>query len=362
MKPVPDKPLRTGYTTGTCATAATKLALQTLITGTRQESVSVYLPAKQWAHFSPEFIEVKESSVKAGVKKDAGDDPDVTHGAVICAEVSWASEPGIHLDGGEGVGRATKPGLDVQPGEAAINPVPRRMILEAVDELLGECGPGKGVSVVISIPNGEELAKKTLNARLGILGGLSILGTSGIVRPFSTSAFRASIVKAIEVAVASGCKHVAATTGGRSEKFAMEYLTELPEEAFIEMGDFVGFTLKHCKRLGIEKVTLAGMPGKFSKVAQGVMMVHSKSAPVDMNFLAEMAKEAGATAEEIEEVKSANTATHAAEMMAAYPEFFTILCRNCSEHSAREARGGLCVETLLFAMKGQLLGKAEYCE
>jgi cobalt-precorrin-5B (C1)-methyltransferase len=362
MKPVPDKPLRTGYTTGTCATAAAKMALQTLITGTSPESVSIYLPAKQWAHFSPEFVEVKENIVKAGVKKDAGDDPDVTHGAVICAEVSWMDEPGIHLDGGEGIGRATKPGLDVEPGEAAINPVPRRMITEAVDELLHECGARKGVSVVISIPNGEELAKKTLNARLGILGGLSILGTSGIVRPFSTSAFRASILKAIEVAVASGCKHVAATTGGRSEKFAIEYLSGLPEEAFIEMGDFVGFTLKHCKRLGIEKVTLAGMPGKFSKVAQGVMMVHSKSAPVDMNFLADMAKEAGANETLIEEVRGANTATHAAELMADYPQFFTIFCRNCSENSVREVRGGMSVDTLLFAMKGQLLGKAEYNE
>ncbi|OLN21954.1 cobalt-precorrin-5B (C(1))-methyltransferase [Domibacillus antri] len=362
MKPVPDKPLRTGYTTGACATAAAKLALQTLITGTSPESVSIYLPAKQWAVFSPEFVERKENSVKAGIKKDAGDDPDVTHGAVICAEVAWTDELGIHLDGGEGVGRATKPGLDVEPGEAAINPVPRRMITEAVNALLLENGAGRGVSVVISIPGGEELAEKTLNARLGIIGGLSILGTSGIVRPFSTSAFRASIVKAIEVAVASGCKHVAATTGGRSEKFAMQHLSHLPEEAFIEMGDFVGFTLKHCKRLGIEKVTLAGMPGKFSKVAQGVMMVHSKSAPVDMNFLADMAKEAGAAEAEIEAVREANTATHAADIMAGYPDFFTIFCRNCSENAVREVRGGLVVDTLLFAMKGPLLGKAEYSE
>ncbi len=362
MKPVPDKPLRTGYTTGSCATAAAKIALQTLITGEAPESVAIYLPAKQWAHFSPEFVKATELGVKAGVKKDAGDDPDVTHGAMICAEVSWTDKPGIHLDGGEGVGRATKPGLDVEPGEAAINPVPRRMITEAVNELLQECGASKGISVVISIPDGEELAKKTLNARLGILGGLSILGTSGIVRPFSTAAFRASIVKAIEVAVASGCKHVAATTGGRSEKYAMEHLPELPEEAFIEMGDFVGFTLKHCKRLGIEKVTLAGMPGKFSKVAQGVMMVHSKSAPVDMNFLAQMAEEAGAFPEEIEQVRNANTATHAAEIMADYPAFFSVFCQNCSENAVREVRGGLVVDTLLFAMKGQLLGKAEYSE
>lgn len=362
MKPVPDKPLRTGYTTGSCATAAAKIALQTLLTGQPPESVSIYLPAKQWAHFTPEFIEVGEDSVKAGIKKDAGDDPDITHGAVICAEVSWTSEPGIELDGGEGVGRATKPGLDVAPGEAAINPVPRRMITEAVQELLLEAGAGKGVRVIISIPGGEKLAEKTLNARLGILGGLSILGTSGIVRPFSTAAFRASIVKAIEVAVAAGCKHVAATTGGRSEKYAMNHLPNLPEEAFIEMGDFVGFTLKHCKRLGIQKVTLAGMPGKFSKVAQGVMMVHSKSAPVDMNFLAQMAEEAGASENEIEEVRAANTATHAAELMADYPAFFALFCRNCSRNAVWEVRGGMEVETLLFAMKGQLLGKAEYSE
>ncbi|WP_046179766.1 cobalt-precorrin-5B (C(1))-methyltransferase [Domibacillus tundrae] len=362
MKPVPDKPLRTGYTTGSCATAAAKLALQTLLIGQPPESVSIYLPAKQWAHFTPEFVEVNELSVKVGIKKDAGDDPDITHGAVICAEVSWTEEAGVQLDGGEGVGRATKPGLDVAPGEAAINPVPRRMMTEVVTELLNESGAGKGVRVIISIPGGEELAKKTLNARLGILGGLSILGTSGIVRPFSTSAYRASIVKAIEVAVASGCTHVAATTGGRSEKYAMTQLPDLPEEAFIEMGDFVGFTLKHCKRLGIQKVTLAGMPGKFSKVAQGVMMVHSKSAPVDMDFLAGMAEEAGAAPEEIEEVRGANTATHAAELMADYPAFFALFCRSCSVNAVREVRGGMHVDTLLFAMKGQLLGKGEYSE
>ena len=154
---------------------------------------------------------------------------------------------------------------------------------------------------MISVPDGEEIAKKTLNGRLGIIGGISILGTRGIVVPFSSSAYMASIVQAISVARASGCEHVVITTGGRSEKYAMEQFPELPEEAFIEMGDFVGFTLKQCKTQGIKKVSMVGMMGKFSKVAQGVMMVHSKSAPVDFGFLAEMAAEAGVSDEELYE-------------------------------------------------------------
>ncbi|KAB7709127.1 cobalt-precorrin-5B (C(1))-methyltransferase [Bacillus aerolatus] len=356
-----EKPLRKGYTTGACATAAVQAALTSLLSGEKQETATIYLPAKVFATFTVEQCEVYEGRAVAAIKKDAGDDPDVTHGAIIYAEVILTKEPGIELDGGEGVGRATKPGLAVEVGQAAINPVPRKMILSEAEKILTDFQCQKGVKIIISVPGGEEMAKKTLNGRLGILGGISILGTRGIVMPFSTAAYKASIIQAIHVARAGGCDHVAVTTGGRSEKYAMKQLPHLKEEAFIEMGDFIGFTLKHCKRLGIKKVSMVGMMGKFSKVAQGVMMVHSKSAPVDFNFLAETARLAGASPEEVEEVKGANTASHAGEMMAAagHQQFFDILCGSCCEHAIKEVDGGLEVDTTLYTFKGECLGKAE---
>jgi cobalt-precorrin-5B (C1)-methyltransferase len=199
-----------------------------------------------------------------------------------------------------------------------------------------------------------------LNPRLGIIGGISILGTRGIVVPFSTAAYRASIVQALQVAKANGCRHVVITTGGRSEKYAMQEYPHLPEEAFIEMGDFVGFTLKQCKRLGIKMVSMVGMMGKFSKVAQGVMMVHSKSAPVDFGFLAAIAEQAGAGPELVAAVRGANTAAQVGDMMqeAGCMKFFELLCEACCQAALHEVGGGLTVATSIYTMNGQQLGKA----
>ncbi|MBM4762982.1 cobalt-precorrin-5B (C(1))-methyltransferase [Bacillus sp. B15-48] len=352
--------MRHGYTTGACSTAVTKAALLTLITGEVQEQATIHLPIGQDATFTIETCEWNGSSVRAETIKDAGDDPDATHQALIVSTVSWADTPGIHLDGGVGVGRVTKPGLPIPVGEAAINPVPRKMIITTVEETLKEFQINRGVKVVISVPDGEEIAKKTLNARLGIIGGISILGTRGIVVPFSSSAYMASIVQAISVAKAGGCDHLVLTTGGRSEKYAMELLPQLREEAFIEMGDFVGFSLKQCKKQGIKKVTLVGMMGKFSKVAQGVMMVHSKSAAVDFGFLAEIARSVGANRELITEIKNANTASQVGDMMAEanHFEFFNKLCRYCCYSSLHDIKGGIELETAIYTLKGQLLGRA----
>jgi cobalt-precorrin-5B (C1)-methyltransferase len=296
--------------------------------------------------------------------KDGGDDPDATHQARIIASVSWREEPGIELDGGIGVGRVTKPGLPVPVGEAAINPVPRRMIMEAVTGMLEEHGSAKGVRVVISVPDGEEIAKKTLNGRLGILGGISILGTRGVVVPFSTSAYKASVVQAISVAQAMDCQEIVLTTGGSSEKYAMQMYDQLTEEAFIQMGDFVGFAIKHGKRLGMKKIILVGMPGKLSKVAQGVMMVHSKSAPVDFGFLAEVAREAGVNESLAAAVAEANTATQVADMMteANALSFFEKLCTYACQHCLEHAGGGIVVEMILVTMKGNVLGRARVGE
>ncbi|RBW67886.1 cobalt-precorrin-5B (C(1))-methyltransferase [Bacillus taeanensis] len=355
------KEMRSGYTTGACAAATTKAALLALITGETQTKSTIYLPVGKFATFIMESCIIEPHLAEAGTIKDAGDDPDATHGALIKSTVSWSDKPGISLDGGIGVGRVTKEGLPVPVGEAAINPVPRKMILETAQEVLTSHRINRGIHITISVPDGEKIAEATLNKRLGIIGGISILGTRGTVIPFSSSAYMASIVQAISVARASECHHVVITTGGRSEKYGMQQYPELPEEAFIEMGDFVGFTLKQCKRQGIKKVSLVGMMGKFSKVAQGVMMVHSKSAPVDFNFLASIAVESGVKDEVLlETIKQANTASQVGDLLydQGYHDFFKILCTYCCLSGLKEVGGGISIETSLYTLKGTLLGKA----
>lgn len=355
-----EKPLRHGYTTGANATAATKAALLSLLEKRAVTDVEILLPMGDRVSFIMDQVTLADEYAVAEVIKDGGDDPDATHQARIVATVSWRNESGIELDGGVGVGRVTKPGLPVPVGEAAINPVPRRMIIETAEEVLAEYGISRGIRIIISVPNGEEIAKKTLNARLGILGGISILGTRGTVVPFSTSAFKASIARAVQVAIACGCDHLIITTGGRSEKYAIQELyPDYPEEAFIEMGDFVGFTLKMCRNFGAKKVTLVGMMGKFSKVAQGVMMVHSKSAPINFDFLAEVAARAGASEEMVAQVRNANTASEVGDMMRAQGNtaFFSELCRAICESSLREVEGIFDVEAVLITMKSELLGR-----
>ncbi|WP_042346719.1 cobalt-precorrin-5B (C(1))-methyltransferase [Bacillus massiliigorillae] len=363
MQKVPKDPstLRQGYTTGACATAVTKAALLALITGERQTEATIHLPVGKDATFKIENCDYSDCIASAETIKDAGDDPDATHKALIISTVQWLDEPGIVLDGGIGVGRVTKPGLAIAVGEAAINPVPRKMIHETVQQIIDEYGVSKGIKVVISVPLGEEMAKKTLNGRLGIIGGISILGTRGTVVPFSSAAYKASIVQAISVAKAGGCDHLVLTTGGRSERYAIAQYPELKEEAFIEMGDFVGFTLKHCKRLEIKKVSLVGMMGKFSKVAQGVMMVHSKSAPINFHFLANVAKNAGASEAVIEEVEQANTASQVGDIMLRENNktFFDLLCEACCFSSLREVKGEMELSTTIYSMKGEVLGRVD---
>ncbi|HHY73953.1 MAG TPA: cobalt-precorrin-5B (C(1))-methyltransferase [Bacillus bacterium] len=354
------KQLKYGYTTGACATAATKAALLALITGKVVEHVKIYIPAGEHVMFEIVECNLYNDKAIAGVIKDGGDDPDATHGALILATVQWTAEEGFQLDGGIGVGRITKPGLPIPIGEAAINPIPRKMIKETVQELLNEFEINRGISVTISVPDGEIIAKKTLNARLGVIGGISILGTRGIVVPFSSSAYMASIVQYIKVAHANECEHVVITTGGRSEKYAMKTYPHLREEAFIEMGDFVGFTLKQCKKQGVKKVSMVGMMGKFSKIAKGDMMVHSKGSQVDFQFLAEVAKMSGAPENVIAEIREANTASQVGDLMAVLGThtFFETLCHLCNQAAYKEIKGGIDIETVLFTLNGEFLGRA----
>lgn len=354
------KQLRHGYTTGACATAATKAALLALLTGNKISEVTIFIPAGEHVKFEIVECNLYEDKAIAGVIKDGGDDPDATHGALILSTVQWREEEGFYLDGGIGVGRVTKPGLSVPVGEAAINPIPRKMIAETVRQLQEEYEIQRGFSVTISVPEGETIAKKTLNSRLGVVGGISILGTRGIVVPFSSSAYMASIVQYIKVARANQCDHVVITTGGRSEKYAMRTYPQLPEEAFIEMGDFVGFTLKQCKKQGVKRVSMVGMMGKYSKIAKGDMMVHAKGSQVDFEFLAGVARMSGASDKVIEDIKAANTASQVGDIMLSHGlmTFFETLCHLCNRAAHNEIKGGMDIETVLFTLNGELLGRA----
>lgn len=309
---VRQKALRTGWTTGSCASAAAKAATLLLKGEEPKGYVEIGLPSGSRVTFAVDSYAIEEGKATAVVVKDAGDDPDVTHGAHITATVSWRDEPGIELDGGEGVGVVTKPGLGLELGGPAINPVPRQMITQAVGEAvdLGE----NGVRVVISVPEGEVMARKTTNKRLGILGGISILGTTGVVRPFSTASWRASVEQAVSVMAAQGETTLVLCTGGRTEKGAMKLLPKLPEVCFVEVGDFTGAALRRAVEHGLKQVVFVGMAGKLTKLAAGVLMTHYTRSRIDTGLLAEITQAMGGSAELAAEVAQANTARHAYEL------------------------------------------------
>jgi cobalt-precorrin-5B (C1)-methyltransferase len=308
--------LRTGWTTGTCASAAAKAAALLLVTGEKQPVVEVALPSGRRVTFATDRCDRAGDRAEAVVVKDAGDDPDVTHGAHLTATVSRTTTPGIVLEGGVGVGVVTKPGLGLEVGGPAINPVPREMITQAVTEAVDDVIDLEhdGIRVVISVPEGELMARKTTNARLGIIGGISILGTTGIVRPFSTAAWRASVVQAVAVAAAQGLTTVVLCTGGRTEQGAMRLRPDLPEVCFIEVGDFTGAALREAVNRGISEVVFVGMIGKLSKLAAGVLMTHYTRSKVDRTLLSAITVEAGGTPELAARVAAANTARHAYEL------------------------------------------------
>jgi cobalt-precorrin-5B (C1)-methyltransferase len=294
-------PLRSGWTTGTCSSAAAKAAALALRDQHPITDVDVALPSGQRVSFAVERCEVSPDKATAVVVKDAGDDPDVTHGAELTVTVSWADE--LVLEGGVGVGVVTKPGLGLEVGGPAINPVPRAMITQAVREVTD-----RGLRVVISVPDGEKRAKKTTNARLGILGGISILGTTGIVRPFSTESWRASVVQAVSVMAAQGLDTLVLCTGGRTEKGAMALLPDLPDTCFVEVGDFTGAALRKAVEEGLTTVVFVGMVGKLTKLAGGVLMTHYTKSKVPLDVIADLEPTTA------EQVRAANTARHAYEI------------------------------------------------
>jgi cobalt-precorrin-5B (C1)-methyltransferase len=350
MQRVKGEKLRTGWTTGTCAAAAAKAAAKALLNGEVQSEIEIKLPRKgeeRRVRFAIERCEVGEGWAEAVVIKDAGDDPDVTHRAHLTARVCWREEPGIELDRGEGVGVVTKPGLGLTVGGPAINDVPRRMIFYSVEEVLDL--EERGVRVVISVPGGEEMAEKTTNPRLGIVGGISILGTTGIVRPFSTAAWRASVGQAVNVMGAQGLDTLVLSTGGLTEKAAMRLLPDLEEVCFVEVGDFTGYALKGAVKNKLERVFFVGMVGKLAKLAAGVMMTHWTRSKVDNQLLADVSKKAGGGAGLVEEVQGANTARHAYELWreAGLEKAPHLLCALSAENLEEFAEGKLEVHVIM---------------
>ncbi len=359
LDPVPEKPLRTGYTTGSCATAAALAAALALRDQRPVEEVEITLPRGERVKFRMARVEIGPDRAYCGTIKDGGDDPDCTHNAEIGVEVAWDPRPGIHLEGGTGVGRVTKQGLGLDVGGPAINPVPRRMLTAHLSPLVNG---SRGLRATVIVPKGRELAKRTLNDRLGIVGGISILGTTGIVYPYSTAAFKASITQSIDVALANGCDHVVVTTGGKSEAFAMNLLPRLKEEAFVQMGDFVEFALKEAAARRVRRVTTCGMIGKLSKQAKGTGQTHARKSEVDTRFMAVLATECGAPPAVVAEIEGANTARHVMEIVQSrgVPGFFDSLCRRVCE--ANRARLGPSIETecILTDFDGNVLGRWEF--
>jgi cobalt-precorrin-5B (C1)-methyltransferase len=354
--------LRTGFTTGTSATAATKAALLALISSQIYNTLEIALPKGKivklhiaWTRYSP-----NTQSVTSAVIKDAGDDPDVTHGAEICSTVSLTNDRGcVEIDGGVGVGRVTRPGLGLEIGHAAINPVPKKMIEQVVRDTAKSILTDQGVKVIISVPKGIELAKKTDNPRLGILGGISILGTTGIVFPYSTASFAASIRQSLDVAISLGTDVVVLTTGGRSEDYIKNIHKYLPDYAFVQMGDFSGYTIKQCAIRNIKKIIIAGFIGKLTKMAMGIKQTHVRGSHVSMEYMANLASLCINSKNILNDIRKANTARHVSEIIIQnnVKKFFDLLCKQVYLEMSNHSNKSIEIEVVMFGFDGKILGK-----
>ncbi|WP_244540144.1 cobalt-precorrin-5B (C(1))-methyltransferase [Kaistia soli] len=354
---IPAGPLRRGWTTGCCAAAAAKAAFAALLTGEFPDPVEIPLPRGGRAGFTLAETQLRDGAASAGIVKDAGDDPDVTHGALVIATIRpLPAGSGLRFKAGAGVGTVTRPGLALLPGEPAINPVPRAMIAAALAEVSGGV---LDLEIEIAIPGGEKLAERTLNGRLGILGGLSVLGTTGIVIPYSCSAWIHSIHRGIDVARASGLTHVAGSTGSTSEA-AVKALYGLPDPALLEMGDFVGGMLKYLKAHPVDRVTIAGGIGKMAKLGQGLLDLHSKRGSVDLDHLARLAVAAGGSPVLAERIRTANVAAEAFALATAEGIDLGKAIAGAALSTAAKAVAGspIALDVVVFDRQGQLVGRA----
>jgi cobalt-precorrin-5B (C1)-methyltransferase len=358
----PKAKLRRGWTTGACAAAAARAAYEALLSGHFPDPVAITLPGGARPSFALALTELGQGFACAGIVKDAGDDPDVTHGALIITKISRGpTASGVAFRAGEGVGTVTRPGLALAPGEPAINPAPRLMIAAAIEEASRICGATGDVIVEISIPGGEKIAERTLNARLGIIGGLSILGTTGIVVPYSCAAWIDTIRRGIDVARALGLEHVAGSTGAASEA-AIKALHGLPDAALIEMGDFAGGMLKYLCTHEIPKVTIAGGFAKMSKLGQGLLDLHSRRGEVDVSWLATLCTAKGAGADLIAAVKSAQSAGEVLQLAIAQGFDIAAPMAQAAWRTAAKVlhRSGIALEIAVFGRDGQLLARTPF--
>src|SRR5262249_21144671 len=357
----PRGPLRRGWTTGACAAAAAKAAYAALLTGEFPDPVEILLPKGDRPRFALACQRLTGERASAGIVKDAGDDPDVTHGALILSHVRHLPPgAGVVFRAGKGVGIVTRPGLPIPVGEPAINPMPRQIMREAIAEIARLHGASGDVEITIEVPNGEELAGHTWNPRLGILGGISILGTTGIVHPYSCSAWIASIHRGIDVCRANGITHAAACTGSTSEA-AVRRLYALPDHAVIDMGDFAGGTLKYLRRHPIPRLTIAGGFGKLSKLAQGAMDLHSGRSEVDRESLAAALLRLGAAPALADAVRNANTAGEILGLVqsagAALGDFIAAEAR---AQALATLDGSTVVEVIVVDRGGEVVGRAGF--
>jgi cobalt-precorrin-5B (C1)-methyltransferase len=355
-----DTPLRRGWTTGACATAAVKAAYTALLTGHFPDPVEITLPRGQKPAFSLACEHLGSGEAMAGIVKDAGDDPDVTHGATIVATVRPAlPKVGVVFKAGAGVGMVTKPGLPIPVGEPAINPVPRLMMRSVIEELARAQGVCADVEIEISVPGGEGLADKTWNPRLGIVGGLSILGTTGIVVPFSCAAWIASIHRGIDVARATDTAHIGAATGATSEA-AVRRRHDLAEGEMIDMGDFAGGMLKYLKGHPLPRLSIGGGFAKLTKLGQGHLDLHSGRSQIDLDWLAERVTSLGGDNALIEAVCGANTAMEVLSLAAAGNLPLGDLVAKAARETALRVLSGapMAVEVVVFDREGNLVGAA----
>jgi cobalt-precorrin-5B (C1)-methyltransferase len=352
--------LRYGWTTGACATAATTAAYTALLTGEFPDPVTIDLPNDKHPAFALARERLEDGAATVGIVKDAGDDPDVTHGALVSARVTHG-EPGsgVTFRAGEGVGTVTKPGLPLEVGEPAINPMPRQFVREHVAAVAARHGGTGDVVVEISVENGADLARRTWNPRLGILGGLSILGTTGVVVPYSCSSWIDSIRRGIDVARAAGREHVAGCTGSTSERVVTE-LYGLPEDALLDMGDFAGAVLKYLRRHPVPRLTIAGGIGKLAKLADGHLDLHSGRSQVSTESLAERVRAAGGSPALVAGVRTANTALDALQQCrAAGLPLGDLVAAGARETALGVLRGApVAVDVVVIDRAGTVVGRA----
>ena len=353
--------MRTGFTTSACAAAAAAAALRSLATGETVKCITIDLPVMKDIPFEIIRCEHHEETVTCAVIKDAGDDPDVTNGIEVQSVVKRNNQKEQRILGGEGVGIVTLPGLPVNVGEAAINPGPRRLILKIFRKEMErrQLDKDSGFDITIVVPQGREIAQQTMNAKLGIINGISILGTDGLVRPYSAPAFRASLFYELRVAREKGCTTVALTTGKRSNAYLKEALKNETNLEIIDAGDELGYPMQQAVKMGFTHIILGGMIGKLSKVAQGRFQTHVKDGEIDFDFLSRLAQECGAGQETCKNIRTARTAHQVQnwlkeENIAIEP----LICRYAVEQICIHFNHSVSVTVWLFSLQGETLGHA----